>query len=369
VVSYHNLMSMEMFTKLYNPNKNFCFGTYSFMQSAAMLYLAAKGGTARQMHVSFKFDLNQQNHFHQYHILKQIVENTISFPVLFYNPHELWIQDSISPLYSFLKYGNKFRDNPIILFNNNKSKKQIADSITQRAQINTQNNNNLYCPDSLLSDTNLIIATSFSYFSGIFNGIFSKIVKAPFFPDNAGRKTKSIDYLYQVNYFKYTETQQLQITEIQYPNDSLSLLILLPKKNIPMDTIIQLLNYDNLLFWTSGLFFQQLKLYLPVFSVSSSYNLTPLLKNLMPVAFIKGANFTRIDLKYMYLTDVIHGADFSINMETNSLVTETKDIVVEEKESIQEMKINRPFLYILLDQKTGGILFMGVINNAALPGK
>ena len=173
-----------------------------------------------------------------------------------------------------------------------------------------------------------------------------------------------------VERFRYTETEAVQVLELPYTGDEVSMLIVLPKIE-SVAHILADLDTDMLGGWTSSLAETEVDIYLPSFEVESSYSLVEYLITLgMQLPFGSGANFSGITgTPDLLISNVLHKAFIEINEEGTEAAAATAVIMEltatpggEEPERVV-FDCDQPFLYMIQHQETGTILFMGVLDN------
>lgn len=207
------------------------------------------------------------------------------------------------------------------------------------------------------------------YFKGIWTSEFKKnntLQKTFTLEDGA---TVSVDMMSQTEKLRYNDDANLQVVELPYGNSAFSMLVLLPKDEISLLDIINSLN--NLGYWErlkSGLSEYEVELYLPKFKTEYSKKLNTVLSDMgMGLAFTDRANFSRmsnvaskIDFvkqdTYISVDEVgtEAAAVTSVGMVTTSLPMQPQRVV---------FNANRPFIYVIHENSTGSILFMGVVKN------
>ena len=109
---------------------------------------------------------------------------------------------------------------------------------------------------------------------------------------------------------------------------------------------------------------------MPSFEFTRSMSLNDMLGSLgMETAFTRNADFSgmtgRADL---YISDVIHKAFIKVDEEGTEAAAATAVVMYNLALPVEpvEMNINRPFLFVIQDNETGSILFMGRVMNPVL---
>jgi len=159
------------------------------------------------------------------------------------------------------------------------------------------------------------------------------------------------------------------MVELPYNRHKLSMIILLPKKIDGIGRLENELTYKNLIKWISELSYKKVALYLPKFKITSDFQLKKLLSSmgikdafLLPLADFSGITGN----KDLFISDVIHKAFVSVDEEGTEAAAATA--IGMAKESFdpslpKEFKADHPFIFLIKDDASGTILFMGRVAN------
>ena len=111
---------------------------------------------------------------------------------------------------------------------------------------------------------------------------------------------------------------------------------------------------------------------MPKFEFESAMRLSKTLTDLgMPIAFSRRADFSGMNgLDTLYIDDVIHKAFVSVDEEGTEAAAATA-VVMAAKTSVTvreriEVKVDRPFVFLIRDIETGTILFVGRVLDPSL---
>jgi serpin B len=219
-----------------------------------------------------------------------------------------------------------------------------------------------------------LILTNAIYFKGVW--------KIQFDPVNTTDRSFEIDsdvfidveIMSLVNtkdYFNYTETEDLQLLELPYSGDDLSMIILLPKEK-ELSEIIDSFDADQFKQLIESMNEEMVDIYLPKFKYETSYGLNePLIELGMANAFSSYADFSKITgARDLQISDVLHKAYIDINEEGTEAAAATAVIMVLTSNgnggsSRIVFDADHPFLYIVQHKETGTILFIGSVTNPA----
>jgi serpin B len=166
--------------------------------------------------------------------------------------------------------------------------------------------------------------------------------------------------------FNYADLEKLQILELPYKGEKISMLILLPTENL--DAIEPSLTAEKLNEYKAQM--KETKLdavYLPKFEFDTKYFMKDTLSALgMPMAFTwPGADFSGMDgSNNLYISEVIHQAYVKVDEKGTEAAAATA--VIGKFGTAMPRNVFRadhPFIFIIQEKETGNILFMGRVTD------
>jgi serpin B len=169
--------------------------------------------------------------------------------------------------------------------------------------------------------------------------------------------------------YGYAETDALQVLSMPYESDSgkeLSMLVLLPKGD---DLAAVGLDAESLSDLQQNLSSRRVMVYFPKFTLETKYFLSRTLSVMgMPTAFTGAADFSGMDgTRNLFIDDVIHQAFVEVNEEGAEAAAATavgmELISIRMEEPIPVFRADHPFIFLIQDDDTGNILFMGRVTN------
>ena len=212
-----------------------------------------------------------------------------------------------------------------------------------------------------LDDNVMMIILNAIYFKGEWSSRFNEkfTQKLPFY--NFGNEEIEIDTMTQISHFNYYEDKKVQAIELNFKKDYMSAIIILPAEGIDINKYIDTLSISNDEYnkIMNGLYSVKVDLQLPKFELELRENLNDILIDLgMYDAFNPDkADFTGlIKEKILYIGQVLHKTYLKVFEDgceaaavTAIVIPKGASIPIEEK--IYEMKINRPFIFLLKNSK------------------
>ena len=208
-----------------------------------------------------------------------------------------------------------------------------------------------------LSPETIMILLNAVYFKGEWLNQFDKYFtkKLPFY--NLSKNEIKVDTMLQIDHFRYFSNKEIQAIELPFQKDFMSAIIILPSEKIEINSFIKnnLAKKNYLTDIINKLDYAKVHLELPKFEVTFEETLNHVIKKL---GMKKIFNSLEADLsglynrKGLFVSKVIHKTYLKVNEEGTEAAAVTLVAVDEasmagEEEIIHEMKVNRPFLFLL----------------------
>ena len=369
-----NDFSFDFFEKLYEDPENsgnIFFSPYSVFVALAMTYEGARGDTAEEMENVLSIEQDNES-FHEYmQSLYTYLNEDAEFDISTANA--IWPRFDYELLDEYISiieeiYGGKLEE-----LDYNKPQ-EAADTINQWVEDQTNGLIKDLVPVDAITPLTMLILTNAIYFKGTWLVQFEQentTDKGFLTDEDEIIQVPTMTMLETENNFNYTETEDMQILELQYAGDDLSMMIMLPKDGKELSTIVPDLDKDTYNDIVDSMTPEKVEIYLPKFTFKTSYNLNDYLKQLgMSTAFTTSADFSGINgIPDLYISKVLHKAHVEVNEEGTEAAAATA--IIMERLSIDDpdepQKIifdaDHPFLFTIHHKPTGTILFMGEVTN------
>ncbi|MCE2506780.1 MAG: hypothetical protein J4F36_10030 [Nitrosopumilaceae archaeon] len=136
----------------------------------------------------------------------------------------------------------------------------------------------LFAPGSLVPDTRLVI-TNAIYFNGSWAFPFDEknTRQDEFIVSSTDDKTVEVQMMHQTAFFNYYENELLQLVEMSYLGDKMSMLILLPTDINGINSLADSLTTENISKWKKQLDKKKITVEIPKFSLDTNYELIKIL--------------------------------------------------------------------------------------------
>jgi len=364
IIESNNQFGFEFYQEI-KSNNNFVFSPASISSAFAMTYNGAQGNTFNEMAQVFHFNKNLSEFNTDYKNLFTLNENQKDFQ--FYNANSLWIQEGMEIKQNFLDVNKTYYGASLNLldFKNDSEKSRIT--INNWVSEKTKNKiNDLLNPSTIDNATRLVLVNAL-YFKGAWKKQFKKEQNTKDKFQVAKRDFIEADFMNTSVNTWYYQDNYAEIIDIPYSDDDYSLMIIVPKSYRKIKKLEKKLDqefYNNYINYKEK---KQVKLSIPKFNIKSDYDLgETLVKMGLKDAFTGNADFSGItEQEKLYISQAIHKATIEINEEGTEAAAATA--VVMRKMSVMldnvELKVDRPFIYILRNNQTNCIYFIGKVVN------
>lgn len=374
----NNAFAFQLYDLADKPGKNLFYSPYSITSALSMVYGGAQENTAAQMAKALNFDLPPAEQ-HQAYLAMQKSLNAIGergkaeFNVanalfgaknkqhLIQKDYLKLLRESyLSDLYSLdfsdfsgtAKFINRWVEE--------KTKDRIKDLISE---------------DHIRDSNEGMVLVNAIYFKGNWRNEFEPklTVRDKFYISSQERTEKNsrpVEMMSARAEFSYAELPGLQLLELPYAEDDLSMIIVLPDE---IDSFAKNLNPENLNKWQDALYPREVQIFIPKFKFDLTLDgLTDMLKGLGMTDAFNGrlANFSGIipdkTGQGLYIMDVIHKAFVEVNEEgteaaaATGIVMATKAYLGPDETPV--FRADKPFLYLLVHKPSNTVLFMGKMN-------
>ncbi len=363
VVNANNQFAFELYSELNKAEKgNIFYSPYSISSALSMTYEGAKGQTANEMKSVF--------HFPDIHILRPnfaAVYNGLNKKDKTYTlntGNALWVQYDYPLSDDYKNIVEKYYGGKAANLDFSRETEKSRQTINSFIEKQTNKKIKDLLPPGFLNPLTRLVLTNAIYFKGTWEWEFDKsdtreqdfkitpdnIVKVPMMymdPDKAR--------------FNYADIGDLQILELPYKGEEISMLILLPTENLnsiePTLTVEKLAEYRIQM--------RETKLdaiYLPKFEFDTKYFMKNTLSAMgMPTAFdLVKADFSGMTAaEKLFISEVIHQAYVKVDEKGTEAAAATAVGMFGSAMPRNIFKADHPFIFIIQERETGNILFLG----------
>jgi serpin B len=367
--------AMDLYQQLASQPGNLFYSPYSISQAMAMLYGGARGQTEQQMAQGMHFGLPQDRLHPAINALDQELATRAEVPKNQGQGFQLnianstWGQSGFPFLSSYLdllalNYGAGLQT--VDFANNPEGARQ---DINNWVANQTQDKIKDIVPQGAIDTLTRLVLANAIYFKASWRIPFQKSATqdAPFTKLDGSQVTVPMMSLDQNN-LSYQKGSGYQAVVLPYVDGNVAMLLLVPDAG-EFSQFEASLDASTLQSILDGLQSTEVVLKMPRFTVESSFSLgNTLAKMGMPNAFdASQADFSGMDgQRDLYVSSVIHKAYAVVDETGTEAAAATVAIVgltaIMPGEPVS-LTIDRPFIFVIYDQPTQSILFVGRITN------
>ncbi|MGA2914724.1 MAG: serpin family protein [Sedimentisphaerales bacterium] len=366
-VAANNDFAFSLYSKLNNSQKasNLFFSPYSISTALAMVYAGAGGETKKQMAETLHFTLSNDNLHRIFGDLQRelIGGDKSDYQLLLANA--LWCQKGEPFLKEFLDLIQSYYGAAVKQLDFVKEAEQSRKTINLWVEGKTNNKIKDIIPSGGINEDVKIVLTNTIYFKGEWENKFAKEFTTLGEFNIDAKRTVKVNMMYMQGMNKFYEDDKLQVLELPY-KEEISMLLILSRDIEGIKEIDNILSANILKTFENKLKKEEIEIYLPKFKITwGIFSLNKALIDLgMTDAFTPKADFSGINGKGdLWISDVYHKAFIEVNEEGTEAGAGTAAILVASISPV--FRADHPFIFIIKDNRSGSILFIGRLMNPA----
>ena len=177
--------------------------------------------------------------------------------------------------------------------------------------------------------------------------------------------TKKVPMMSQEENFGYYDGDNFSAVKLPYGQEKMAMYIILPDEGVSLDSVTSSLDADKWNEIKESFYGSQVSLTMPKYKMEYGIKLLndALAELGMGIAFGPGADFSGINPD-IFISKVLHKAVIEVNEKGSEAAAATVVEMVTSMpmaEEIIEFRVDRPFFFVIADDRTGSILFMGKV--------
>ncbi len=359
---------LALYQRLAKEDGNLFLSPYSISNAFGMCYAGARGNTAAQMKDVLRFKINDERLHPVFGKLisqlhgqgkKQSFQLTIA--------NRLWGQKGYGFLPEFTKLSSDHYGAGLEEVNFSGDTEAARSKINHWVEERTNQKIKDLIPAGVLNDKTRLVLTNAIYFKAAWAKMFDKNQTKPGDFRLASGKTVRVPMMHNSERLQFASLGEFSMVSLMYENYQQSMWILLPNKADGLPALEKQLTAENLTRWSEKLSDHMVDLALPKFRITSEFNLNENLKALgMKDAFDPNrADFTGLATsEQLFISAVLHKAFVDVNeMGTEAAAATAIAIGATSLPPPATFHADRPFVFVIRDNTTGTILFLGRVVN------
>ncbi len=368
LVQGNTSFALDLYARLCAQEGNLFYSPYSISTALAMTSAGARGATAEQMARVLHFSLDSRRlHPAFAELTRELNGRGLPRDYQLHVAQSLWGERGLPVLADFQSilrtdYGASLR---LVDFSGapDATRLQINDWVEQRT--NDRIKDLLHKGD--IDPLTRMVLVNAIYFKAAWQHPFNGAVTRKDAIFHVGARQVKAAMMHQTRDFRYAEGEGFQAVELPYEGGELSMVVLLPVKQDSLHSLERSLTAAKLDGWLGKLASRKVAVELPRFKFKTRVELAKELKAMgMSLAFGPEADFSGISTaEKLRISKVIHEAFVGINEAGTEAGAATAAVVglAAPPETPVPFRADHPFLFLIREQRTGSVLFLGRVTD------
>lgn len=353
---------MKMLGQLYSkePSKNHVFSPFSAETAIAMTALGARGATEKQMLALIG---NRKEAIQQLIASTPMNDGARGDGLSLHIANSIWINDRLTVKQLFVDQNSK-----LYQANVERADFSLPETLSRiNGWVNEKTAGRIpTILDRIARDDEMFLLNSLYFKARWFSPFDESMTKPGNFEDSEGNKI-SVPMMHQ-DYaeFGLRETKQYRTAELGYALSRFTMRIYLPSNGNSIKDVIDLVGDIDYRSESASYRHGRAKLQLPRWKSEASYLLNEPLKRLGMTDAFDGskADFSGMSEQRLTITKVIQKTFISVDEKgTEAAAATAIGMSRSIPPKIPDFVVDRPFVFVIGDTKTGCVLFAGVISD------
>ncbi|HEY94878.1 MAG TPA: serpin family protein [Dehalococcoidia bacterium] len=369
--------AIDLYHALRKQDGNLFFSPHSIYQALSMTYAGARGQTEKEitetLHITLPQDrLHAANNSLSVELSRRS-ENAkgkdgkrISLKIV----NAIWGQQDYTFLPEYLDTLAQYYGAGIYLLDFENAPEPPRLTINEWVSEQTENKIQNLLPAGSIDELTRMVLTNAIYFNVAWGSPFEEEFTTPDKFYLLDGSTIKVQMMKQTHRFGYSEGSNYQAVRLPYRRTDLSMVILLPKEG-EFNTFEKSMNQQTLTGIMDSILNRKVALSMPKFEYNMSVGLREILSAMgMPSAFSADkADFSGINgNRELFISDAVHKAFIAVDEEGTEAAAATGISyaglgIPRKPEEPVKVTVNRPFVFLIRDVRTGTILFIGRVLN------
>jgi serpin B len=366
----NNRFAMDLYRQISEGSGNLIFSPYSISTVLNMVYSGAGGITAVQMSEVLYLPGAEKVDPASKELRNTILANDTLSGLEISLANAIWAQHGF---YFRDDYMDKLKESyeaPLTLldFINDANREDGRRQINSWVEENTrQKIRDLIAPGVLDASTRMVL-TNAIYFNGNWHWSFDESLTSPALFHVDPDESIQADFMHQTRSVPYYEDNEIQAIQLPYKHRRLTMMIILPRSVDGWKMISRILDHESLGKLESHFQPREVRISLPKFTTEWKLNLGKELSGMgMDQLFGLKADLSGMTgEKNLFVDEVVHQAFIEVS-ESGTEAAAATAAVISLKSSLGsgpvQFRADHPFIYLIKDNQTGCLLFVGRLVN------
>ena len=345
-----------------SPDDNIFISPFSISTALTMTTNGADGETLEQMRNALRINNLEINDVNgSYQELLEVLPN-LDPQTKLKLANSLWPQEGAPVLPSFLDLSTNYFNSEVntLDFRNPDAVNIVNEWVSDNTDGLIENALAELSPEVAMLLINAI------YFNGTWKSQFdpADTHQAPFYL--AENDSASVDMMHiKEGTFPYFSNEIFHAVDMAYGDSIYSMSVFLPHPGHTTDEIMEAMNAESWETWLSSFRNQNVEIFFPKFEMEYEIKLRGILSEMgMDRAFTSSADFSKMfEGGNVNISEVIHKAFVEVNEEGTEAAAVTVVVILNSASTNMLFNANQPFVFVIRDNKTNSILFMGKMMN------
>jgi len=364
LVESDNKFGLKLFKEIVKEekDKNVFISPVSVSMALGMTYNGAHGKTQEAMQKTLELNgltIQEVNECYK-HLIETLTQ--LDPKVQFQIANSIWYRLGFTPEQEFIRLCSKYFDAQVEGLN-------FADPNaphTINAWVDENTNGKIKeIADDAIDPSIIMFLINAIYFKGIWTYQFDPKLTEDgrfYLPDDS---IKICKLMAQRNLYRCFSNADFRAVDLPYGDGEFSMTIFLPRGEKNVDSLIAKFDSDSFSYWISGftLSSDSFDIYIPKFKLEDGLTLNGVLKALgMAIAFDPfQADFTKMyQGGGVWISEVKHKTFVEVNEEGTEAAAVTS-VSMTYGVNHSDFRVNRPFVFVIRENKSQTILFIGKI--------
>ncbi|KUG20451.1 MAG: serpin family protein [Methanomicrobiaceae archaeon] len=379
VAAGNNRFACDLYRNLADDPKyaetNLFFSPYSISSALAITYEGARGTTADEIRSVLHLPENDTLRREGFSGINARM-NSVDAACTLRTANALWAEETYQFLPEYIETAERYYGANATNIDFINAPEESRSTINRWVEERTEEKIRDLLPPGSIDPVTRLVITNAIYFEGTWVKQFDEnLTRDDDFrvaPERAVR-VPMMQRTGEDAVFNYTETGTVQVLGMPYAHESgrqLSMLVILPNDE-NLTAAEAALDPEQIGELRQSLVSQRVDVFFPKFTLETEYSLPETLAAMgMPTAFSGAADLSGMDgTRDLFISDVIHKAFVDVDEEGTEAAAATAVVVrlvsAPQNNDIPVFRADHPFVFLILDDDTGNILFIGRVANPA----